>query len=122
MSIWLKSLEGKEEGIDEDDCVAITDDVLSSSRNKSNRKTHHGYNKNADQKKRKQKSKKRLRRSSDETDEDISSDINRETESHVVNMNKDGLLRQLPAMPGINHMVFYVGQLFIWFCWHVEAA
>lgn len=42
--------------------------------------------------------------------------------SHVGNLNKNGLLRHLPVMPGINHTMFYIGQLFTRFCWHVEDA
>lgn len=44
------------------------------------------------------------------------------TVSHVGNLNRDGVLRHLPIMPGINHTMFYVGQLFTRFCWHVEDA
>ncbi|CAN8071873.1 unnamed protein product [Agarophyton chilense] len=39
---------------------------------------------------------------------------------HVGNVNEDSLLRHLPNMPGINHSMYYVGQLFTRFCWHTE--
>ena len=42
--------------------------------------------------------------------------------SHVGTLNRDGLLRHLPRMPGINHSMYYVGQLFTRFCWHTEDA
>lgn len=42
--------------------------------------------------------------------------------SHVGNLNRSGVLRHLPLMPGINHTMFYVGQLFTRFCWHTEDA
>ena len=42
--------------------------------------------------------------------------------SHVGTLNRDGLLRHLPRMPGINHSMYYVGQLFTRFCWHIEDA
>lgn len=42
--------------------------------------------------------------------------------SHVGNLNGHGLLRHMPRMPGINHSMFYVGQLFTRFCWHTEDA
>lgn len=44
------------------------------------------------------------------------------TSSNVGNVNKTGLLRHLPKMPGINHSMFYIGQLFTRFCWHTEDA
>lgn len=42
--------------------------------------------------------------------------------SHVGNLNNKGLLRHMPRMPGINHSMYYVGQLLSRFCWHVEDA
>lgn len=42
--------------------------------------------------------------------------------SHAGNLNRNGLLRHLPLMPGINHTMFYIGQMFTRFCWHVEDA
>lgn len=39
---------------------------------------------------------------------------------HPGNINSAGVLRHLPRMPGINTPMFYVGQLFTRFCWHVE--
>lgn len=42
--------------------------------------------------------------------------------SHVGNLNRNGLLRHMPVMPGINHSMFYIGQLFTRFCWHTEDA
>jgi JmjC domain, hydroxylase len=41
---------------------------------------------------------------------------------HVGNINSAGVLRHLPRMPGINHSMFYIGQMFTRFCWHVEDA
>lgn len=41
---------------------------------------------------------------------------------HVGNISFAGLLRHLPRMPGINHSMYYVGQLFTRFCWHTEDA
>jgi JmjC domain, hydroxylase len=41
---------------------------------------------------------------------------------HVGNINAAGVLRHLPRMPGINHSMFYIGQLFTRFCWHLEDA
>lgn len=42
--------------------------------------------------------------------------------SHVGNLNTKGLLRHMPRMPGINHSMYYIGQLFSRFCWHTEDA
>eukprot|EP00177_Eucheuma_denticulatum_P006893 GFKZ01012543.1.p1 GENE.GFKZ01012543.1~~GFKZ01012543.1.p1 ORF type:complete len:1421 (+),score=160.96 GFKZ01012543.1:319-4263(+) len=42
--------------------------------------------------------------------------------SHVGNLNSKGILRHMPRMPGINHSMYYVGQLLSRFCWHVEDA
>lgn len=42
--------------------------------------------------------------------------------SHVGNINDKGILRHMPRMPGINHTMFYVGQMYSRFCWHVEDA
>lgn len=39
---------------------------------------------------------------------------------HPGNINFAGVLRHLPRMPGLNTSMFYVGQLFTRFCWHVE--
>lgn len=47
---------------------------------------------------------------------------NKQGRSHVGNLNRSGVLRHLPLMPGINHTMFYVGQLFTRFCWHTEDA
>jgi hypothetical protein len=41
---------------------------------------------------------------------------------HVGNINTAGVLRHLPRMPGINHSMYYIGQLFTRFCWHTEDA
>lgn len=41
---------------------------------------------------------------------------------HVGNLNRSGLLRHVPRMPGVNHSMFYIGTLFTRFCWHTEDA
>lgn len=45
-----------------------------------------------------------------------------EAESHVGNVNKNGLLRHHYSTPGVNESMFYIGSLFTRFCWHVEDA
>lgn len=41
---------------------------------------------------------------------------------HVGNINRGSLLRHLPVLPGINRPMYYIGQLFTRFSWHVEDA
>ena len=41
---------------------------------------------------------------------------------NLSDLNKSGVLRHIDPIPGITHSMFYVGQLFTRFCWHVEDA